>query len=358
MQRVVQRAKRAERVATRQLEKQKRLRDAGEGWGRKQAQLQTARRDRGFIRQERRQRKEDWELGPLAPRRDAGDKRTSYGSISIYEWIPGDVDPKKRVKWWHIAAGDRVVMLTGRDRGKIGTVSNVHPEKNALQIRNLNMYDVWMPEWMRSENNDDRHVVPTPGHVSLDDVRLVYPLPDPETGIPRDVVIDRLESKFRMASKKDEDERGERVIPGTNIMIPWPAKADDRFEDHEIDTPRLKVEEETFRPYLLRPIMPLSVIDELRNKYSRFRTRHDYEYIQQKELEDSKTEGRKELIKTMRTPMQELAALRAAQKQAQPPKELTQDQLAKIGEVIVREGKKAEDAIIAAKKARHRLRAL
>lgn len=90
--------------------------------------------------------------------------------------------------------------------------------------------------------------------------------------------------------------------------------------------------------------MPLSVIDELRHKYSKFRTRHDYEYQMKKELEDAKTEDRKDLIKTMRTPLQELAELRAREKQQQK-KELTPEQLARIGEVIARERGPVSDGI-------------
>ena len=44
-------------------------------------------------------------------------------------------------------------------------------------------------------------------------------------------------------------------------------------------------------PTLIRALMPTGIIDELRNKYSRFRTRHDVGYLlsreRQRELENN-----------------------------------------------------------------------
>merc|ERR1711939_384049 len=117
---------------------------------------------------------------------------------------------------------------------------------------------------------------------------------------------------------KKEWTQGDRLIPGTNTIIPWPEKADEYHEDFENDTLRLNVDEQTFRPFLLHPPMPLSVIDELRNKFSRFRTRHDWDFIERKELEDEREEKRKDL---------------------------SDEQLAKIGEVIAAERAKATQTL-------------
>lgn len=344
MQRVIQRSKVAHRLAQRKVEKRKKLQELGELWEINANLKRDVKKKGAAFRQDKIDRKIDWETGSLAPRRDVGEKGKSYGTIQIYDVLPPSLRHKDRREWLHIQQGDRVVILTGFDKGKIGSVQDISLERGALQLKNLNMVDVHVPEWLRSENNDDREIVAISKWLPFKDVRLVYPLPDPDTGVYRDVIIDNLELKNRYKDKETGELTGDRIIAGTNIIIPWPEKSEEEHEDNDIDTLRISVDEETFRPFLLRPPMPLSVIDELRNKYSKFRTRHDYDYVQKKELEDRKVEGRRDLIKTMRTPLQELAELRARQKELQK-KELSQDQLAKIGEVIARERAKATGAV-------------
>lgn len=337
MQKVLRRAQRAKRTADRQKAKGVLHNQKADAWDRKQNRIRLIREQNDLIRQERNNRIHDWETGRLAPRRDVGDMAKKYGTMSIYAWSLPDVDPKDQPKWCHISEGDRVVMLKGRDKGRIGRVRTVDLDKAAVSIEGLNMVDIFIPDWMKQENQNERDVASQSRSVPLTDVKLVYPLPHPETGIPRDVIIERLLPANRRWDKNlKEWDDGDRVIPGTNTVIPWPEKADPEYEDHESDTLRISVEEQTFRPFLIRPPMPLSVIDELRNKYSRFRTRHEYDYIMKKEMQDAKENDRKGLIKTMRTPLQELADLRAKQKQEQQ-KELSPEQLAKIGEVIAKE---------------------
>jgi large subunit ribosomal protein L24 len=170
--------------------------------------------------------------------------------------------------------------------------------------------------------------------IAIESVKLVYPLPNEVTGVPQDVVIDRLERvNEQWDAVKRVWDKGERAIPGTSTLIPWPETFDTEEPDHEDDTLRISVEEETFRPHLMFPPMPTSVIDELRSKYSKFRTRHDYEFVQKMEAIDAREEKRAGLIKTVRTPLQELADMRAKQKAA-AERQLTAEQLAKIGEVI------------------------
>lgn len=341
MQKVLRRAERAKRVADRQKTKEALLKEKEEIWNRKQNRQRLIKDQNDIIRQEKMNRKHDWETGPLAPRRDVGELAKKYATLSVYNWQLPERDPRERPGWMHISEGDRVVMLRGRDRGKIGRVRDVDSEKVSVTVEGLNMVDIHVPSWLMQENQNERDIVAQARAVPLEDVKLVYPLPDPETGIPRDVIVDRLMCVNRRWDKNlKEWDDGDRVIPGTNTIIPWPEKADPDYEDHEVDTLRISVEEQTFRPFLIRPPMPMSVIDELRNKYSRFRTRHDYDYIVKKELQDAKENDRKDLIKKMRTPLQELAELRAKQKQEQQ-KDLSPEQLAKIGEVIAQEQAKA-----------------
>lgn len=175
-------------------------------------------------------------------------------------------------------------------------------------------------------------------------VRLVHPLRDPVSGAIRDVVINELVARNYYKDKATGRETWSRVVPGLNVEIPWPKAFEDAekqklegtFEDHECDTLRIDVEEKTFVPTLLRPPMPAEVLDELRNRYSKFRTRHEEEYIAKKEAEAAEKVARRKSTKTMSTPVQELNAKIKAERKARGQPELTEEMLAKIGEVMAR----------------------
>ena len=345
MQRIIQRAARASRRAGRRREEKNQHMRNAESWERNQNRLQLARSSASNIVEARKTRQVDFETGPIAPRRDVGDKALSYGTISMYQMHLPEKDPEKRLKYMHIAEGDRVVVTQGREKGRIGTVNNVSTERDSVQVKGINTVDVVIPDWVQREEGDTRKIVPAAQHVPIEHVKLVYPLPDPETGVPRDTIIDRLVMVNRQWNKdKRKWELGDRLIPGTRTIIPWPEKAEREYEDNEEDTLRITVEEQTFRPFLLHPPMPTSVIDELRGKYSVYRTRHDWDYVRKKELEEEKLEKRKQLGRTMRTPLQELAERREAEKVSRQ-KDLTEEQLAKIGEVIAQERQKTQSAV-------------
>lgn len=120
------------------------------------------------IREARVARREDWFLGPLAPRRDTGD--STYGSMMSDELrgvrgglgrgvltrrgLGGVNASGKRGKkgegvgrsWKEslIYVGDRVAIVSGigpegRDKGKIGTVEMVWRTEREVLITNLNL---------------------------------------------------------------------------------------------------------------------------------------------------------------------------------------------------------------------------
>lgn len=183
--------------------------------------------------------------------------------------------------------------------------------------------DFAIPEYMLVNEVDKRRVRSMEAPVSISAVRLVYPFPHPDTGIVRDVIIKHLIADSNI-----------RYIPGLGTRIPWPAKEPEKHEDHDDDTLRMEVEAQTWVPTLLRPPMPSSVIDELRNKYSVFRNRHDEEYIAKKKAEDAETQRRKSMGAMMRTPIKQLNRKERAENRARGKPELSEDVLARIGEVM------------------------
>ena len=188
--------------------------------------------------------------------------------------------------------------------------------------------DIAVPEYVLLKDPDKTPYRPFSAPIPLSDVRLVAPLPHPETGVVRDVVIKELQTVPQG-----------RIIAGVvpEIRIPYPERKPVEFEDNNIDTLRIEVETKTWVPTLHDPPMPPSIIDELRNKYSKFRTRHDDEYIAKKQEEDYMAD----VIKTassrrMITPLKELHRKERMEKKARGKPELSDEMMAKIGEVMAK----------------------
>ncbi|GKT57083.1 KOW domain-containing protein domain-containing protein [Colletotrichum tofieldiae] len=177
-------------------------------------------------------------------------------------------------------------------------------------------------------------------NIPISAIRLVHPIVDPATGVARDVVVRQLARGPVKWSRHTGWRAWTRYIPGANIAIPWPERETPVREDQPDDTKRTDVEEATFVPTLLSPPMPESVIDELRNKYSRFRTRHEDDYILRKEAEEAEKKAFKkasaDALASMRTPLQELNRQQREARRARGEPELTTDMLQRIGEIIAR----------------------
>ncbi|CRK35473.1 hypothetical protein BN1708_019765, partial [Verticillium longisporum] len=102
------------------------------------------------------------------------------------------------------------------------------------------------------------------------------------------------------------------------------------------DTLRAAVEEPTFVPSLLACPLPDTLIDELRNKYSKFRTRHELEYVQRKEAEASEKKAGRVTAASMLTPLQEFNRQQRDVRRARGQPMLTEEMLEKVGQVIAR----------------------
>ncbi|QIW97411.1 hypothetical protein AMS68_002929 [Peltaster fructicola] len=294
-----------------------------------------------LILAERKRRQEHWERGALAARHDVGVGAASWGTIPQQLAQVPDQFEKLKPDWFHIQAADRVVVLSGRARGTIAEVKAVDEERCTVQLSGINV-DYKVPSFMREAYNTDA-IVARPMDIPLQNVRLVYAIPDRETGMPKDVIIERMEPVGREWDKhKKEFTRGQRLIYGTDTIIPWPEEIRDEWDLYADDTTVDLVDVVTYQPTLLKAPMPLSIIDELRGKYSRFRSRFDWETKEKIMAKADREEQRKDLIKTMRTPLQELAEMRAKQKEARQ-QDLTTEQLARIG-AIMEQGRAAGTA--------------
>lgn len=187
--------------------------------------------------------------------------------------------------------------------------------------------------------DDERTIAQMPTNIPWSAVKLVYALPDAQ-GSYRDVIVDKVELKWPRRSddtevwgRRSEDAKPNRYIPGISMEIPWPEMDEPEDEIKDSDTYRMEVEEISSRTTLLSWPMPPTVIDELRNKYSKFRTRHNRDYEEMKIAQDQAEEKRKLMSRSVMTPMMELIEKNKAER-AERLKDLTEEQLATIGEVM------------------------
>jgi large subunit ribosomal protein L24 len=97
---------------------------------------------------------EDWKLGLLAPRRDVGRVANTFGSLDQMDSTPPPALPQYRR--WQAAMGkreasgkgwfgnqfyvnDRVVVIEGREKGKIGVISEVNKRNQTVKLKDMNM---------------------------------------------------------------------------------------------------------------------------------------------------------------------------------------------------------------------------
>lgn len=132
-----------------------------------------------------------------------------------------------------------------------------------------------------ADNNDATRVDPQTSERPFlpHQLQLVYPLPNPETGRPEDCLLEGIVCRNKYYDRYDCVWRWERWLEPQHIRIPWPPEEVVPDKETESDTPRIRVDDASFLPRLLSPPMPGGVINELRNQYSKFRTRHEDWYI-------------------------------------------------------------------------------
>lgn len=110
-------------------------------------------------------RREDWELGPLAPQRDTpirGQDGSYWGSLSLTRTMTELPDKQVALackwaggkKYLCIKPGDRVAIMQGPDKGKIGTVRSIEEKEGAAILEGDHLQVSWIihvpsqqPDW-------------------------------------------------------------------------------------------------------------------------------------------------------------------------------------------------------------------
>lgn len=167
----------------------------------------------------------------------------------------------------------------------------------------------------------------TAAPVHIRDVRLVVPLRNNVTGEIKDTVVRHLRGgkPFVEPAYGSETPKHTRYIAGLDVSIPWPKREIPEFKAEAGDTLAVHVHDRSFSPSVLHLPLPDSAVDEIRNKYSKTRTGHTQEYVQQKMKEDAEKQWLRK--RRMLLPQQMYWEHQAKQKDAQGKPEVTNETL-------------------------------
>jgi large subunit ribosomal protein L24 len=166
-EKLLQRARLAKRKGQRRLDREKDAKVKDDEHEARRAILHQRKFFTDQLLAARKARREDWELGPLAPRRDAGYQALKYGTadgnqVQLYthpsklhlDWKMRHLPPGKRMeklgwksvgthKWEKLGnliyENDRVAVVRGPQAGKITVVSKAHQEEEMVLMKSANL---------------------------------------------------------------------------------------------------------------------------------------------------------------------------------------------------------------------------
>lgn len=149
MQKLAKRAAQAQRQAARRAKQRLEQQNVEQRFRGRQMLRTAVAEMRQNLEEARRARREDWELGPLSPKRDLGFNK--YGLLKQtlrQDWAangmprPRPEIVERRCAWaggskmLNLAPQDRVVILDGPDRGKIDRIKSVNAEAGYVTLEN------------------------------------------------------------------------------------------------------------------------------------------------------------------------------------------------------------------------------
>jgi len=146
-------------------ERKKRQKFNQERWETKQAYLQRQKWELENVRDVKHQAlanvREDWQLGQLRPNRAVGEGAEKYGALTSQQAQKPDIpvhtqrskneareksglEPEYPLivddkKYFHIERDDRVVVVNGREKGKIGVVQSIIERTHEVIVKGVNM---------------------------------------------------------------------------------------------------------------------------------------------------------------------------------------------------------------------------
>ncbi|KAF1960366.1 hypothetical protein CC80DRAFT_590628 [Byssothecium circinans] len=249
--------------------------------------------------------REDWKLGPLRPNRAIGNEQKTYGALEQEDLrrpdIPVRVQKNRNEylerkgrevetplvvddkKYFHIVRDDRVVVIRGREEGKIGVVQDVIEGSHEIVIKDLNKHYADSSIWNAPPGETPPPKRETEATLPIDDVRLVIPyrittasgretfqdvivdkviMERHTTGVDPFTGIDHGHEEFPAEHRYDpvtELPVFKRYIAGTRSLIQWPWEKDDEvITDYREAKKEETKEQRRIRDKLLHPLRTVS----------------------------------------------------------------------------------------------------
>ncbi|KAF2035514.1 hypothetical protein EK21DRAFT_54065 [Setomelanomma holmii] len=273
-------------------ERQKRQKLFQERWESKQAVIQRIKWENENVQKVRKtalkNAKEDWQLGPLRPNRAIGEGADKFGALTAQQVQKPDIpvhtqknrnearldkglEPEYPLvvddeKYFHIKPEDRVMIVNGPEKGKIGVVQDIVERTHEIIVRGVNMqnYDA---DIFNSTGEDIGPTRASEVPIPIANVRLVIPYEYTEVhtridenGVPRkvheqkfeDVIVDKIRMErvttgvnpftginYGNAEIPKEHQYDpisglpifHRYIAGTQHRIEWPWEKPEEIED-------------------------------------------------------------------------------------------------------------------------------
>jgi large subunit ribosomal protein L24 len=143
MQNVIRRTTLARNQAARKLKIQRKqeVREEVKTFIREQGQQEKNKNQ--LSKEARLRRKDDWLRGAIAPKVDSGLHAETYGTAPPFGMALPKIPKHLRRKYINFAKGDRVAILKGIDKGKIGVVDSVDPERESVTLKQHNIVCVF-----------------------------------------------------------------------------------------------------------------------------------------------------------------------------------------------------------------------
>lgn len=91
--------------------------------------------------------RDDWLRGAIAPKVDSGLEAETYGTAPPFGMALPKVPKHLRKKYINFAKGDRVAILKGQDKGKIGVIDSVDVERESVTLKDHNIVRVISCSW-------------------------------------------------------------------------------------------------------------------------------------------------------------------------------------------------------------------
>ncbi|KAJ2541249.1 hypothetical protein EV175_006159 [Coemansia sp. RSA 1933] len=180
-------------------------------------------------------------------------ERNSTRAIPRDKTLPKELQIKK----WRIIRGDSVMIITGKDRGQTGTVTEVSRKTNRLYVRGMNLVYKSVP---KSESTPEGKLQKEmPIHVS--NVSLI----DPSTNMPTKVDI------RKYYNPKTNQVETRRYSLGTGTFIPKPVDLSYQkdWKEGPFDCNKDVVQKLSFDAVPGVPPFPSDVMRELANRYKK-----------------------------------------------------------------------------------------